>query len=89
VRKEIAAMSKAAGRAGEDLATWQAAVTGFYEDHAGHVAQTMRIPLELAGRYVEAGRLELLEKGPEAMSDWPTRRVTELAQIATGGEGWI
>ncbi len=84
VRKEIAAMSKAAQRVNGDREVWATAVLDFYSEHAHFVAQTMRIPLPAAVAYVEAGQRELLIDGPEAMADWQPRRVMALAAMATG-----
>jgi hypothetical protein len=49
------------------------------EEAAGRVVRK-----ELATAYAQAGRRELLTKGPEAMADWETRRVTELARMTIG-----
>jgi hypothetical protein len=84
VRKEVAAMMKAGGRCYGDREAWATAVFDFYSDHAGHVAQTMRMPLERAMAYVAVQQRELLTDGPEAMADWETERVMFLAALALG-----
>ena len=83
VRKEIAALSRAAQRSGEDRDAWERAVVDFYGNHAAFVAQVMRISVERAAAWVADGRRELLAHGPETMNDWDTRRVAELARLAT------
>lgn len=63
VRKEQAALTKAARRSGEDPAAWGEAVQGFYADHAPHVAAAMRIPAAAAADYVETQMAELIVGG--------------------------
>lgn len=81
VRKEVAAMTRAAKFA-DSPAAWNEAVATFYADHILFVAQTMRMPVEQAAAYVEANRRELAANGPETMNDWTSRRVAELANLA-------
>jgi hypothetical protein len=52
VRKELAALTRADRRAGADAGEWAQAVDEFYADHAAFVAQTLRLPLEVAEGYV-------------------------------------
>lgn len=84
VRKEIAAMSKAASRFPGDREAWATAVMDFYSEHTPFVAQTMRISLEQAAGYSAAGRRELLGNGVEVMTDWQPRRVMDLVELAMG-----
>lgn len=77
VRKEIAAMSRAAN----DENRWDA-VTKFYQDHIFLVSQAMCISTKKAAAYCFRGRDEVLEKGTSALSDWEPRRVLELADLA-------
>lgn len=77
VRKELAAMTKAAGR-GEDIG--QAAAI-FYSNHAGFVATTLAISEERAAEYAAGQIKELSERGPEAMADWDPRKVNELMEV--------
>lgn len=81
VRKEIAAMTRAAQRA-PDSNAFAAAVEEFYIDHVAHVAQTMRISIDAAYAYAAKNREALLGQGVSVMSDWETRRVNELAALA-------
>ena len=82
VRKEVAALSKAAKRIGASGDAWAVAVADFYADHVEFVAQTLRMSADIAGRYVAEQAAELLARGPEAMDDWETRRVMDLAALA-------
>lgn len=84
VRKEIMAVNKMAARFPDDQAGFATAVFDFYGEHAPLVAQTMRISLELATAYTNAGQRELLTGGIEAVADWQPRRVMELADMAMG-----
>jgi len=77
VRKEIAAMTKAAKRA--DFADVAGA---FYADHADHVAQTLHIDVTVAQGYCADQVAELIERGPEAMADWDPRRIDYLVEVS-------
>lgn len=79
VRKEIAAMTKAAERGGSG---WEGIVDNFCKNHVEFVAQTMRIPFQVATKYVENGRKELIEKGPNALVGWQNRRTNMLTRIS-------
>lgn len=82
VRKEIAAITKAYGRL-KRHSDWAAVVQEFYGDHALFVAQTLRIDVEIARRYVTEQMAEL-QNGPEVMADWETRRVVDLVALVLG-----
>lgn len=81
VRKEMAALGKAAKRAGPDGDAWAQAVQDFYEDHAALVAQTLHMSADMAAEYVAAQVAELLAGGPAAMADWDSRAVARLAAL--------
>jgi HK97 family phage portal protein len=85
VRKEIAALGKAAKRC-EDDAAWCEAVAEFYADHAAFVAATLRICHADAQRYVDEQQAALIERGAAAMDDWETARVGDLIALAMGGD---
>jgi hypothetical protein len=76
IRKEKAAMTKAAKKGGD----WIQAVEDFYITHAEFVAQTLRISIERAGQWVQAQMAEL-QYGPDMMADWETRRVADLVAL--------
>lgn len=79
VRKELAAMTRAAERENND---WESAVNAFYKDHADFVAETMCIPQGNAVLYAESGRRELLKQGPAALVGWNQRRNELLIRIS-------
>jgi HK97 family phage portal protein len=79
VRKEVAAMTRAAERKDGD---WYSAVDDFCKSHVEFVAQTMCIPFVTAIMFVESGRKELTEKGPVALAGWANRRTTELIRLS-------
>ena len=87
VRKEIAAMGRAAKRCAGDSQGWQAAVTEFYGTHGAFVSETLRADRREAERYARAQVNELLMLGPEAMDEWEPKRVDELVAMATGNGG--
>ncbi|HCS40388.1 MAG TPA: phage portal protein [Anaerolineaceae bacterium] len=80
VRKEVAAMTRAAERKDSD---WYSAVDDFCKSHVEFVAQTMCIPFVTAIMFVESGRKELTEKGPVALAGWANRRTAELIRLST------
>lgn len=79
VRKEVAAMTRAAERKDAD---WYSAVDDFCKSHVEFVAQTMCIPFVTAIMFVESGRKELTEKGPMALAGWANRRTAELIRLS-------
>ncbi len=85
VRKEIAALGKAARRCADDPEGWRQSVEEFYADHAGLVAQTLRVRLADAEAYVAEQRQALLAGGASVMQDWETRRVADLVALGLGG----
>lgn len=87
VRRERAAVEKLARKHADDPAGWQAALREFYGEHAGFVAQTMRLPIGLArgfaaehGSAFEAKGLALIDG--EAGSAWEREEAEELAALA-------
>lgn len=85
VRKEVAAMTRAAKRS-DDRGAWASAVNEFFSNHAEFVAQTMCIPSDLAASFAARGRQELLITGPTAMDGWENKRVARLATMAMEGK---
>lgn len=77
LRKEVAALSKAAKRGGD----WQAAVGEFFADHAEFVAQALGIGADVAAQYVAAQAAECETGGPEVLADWEERHVGPLAAL--------
>lgn len=86
VRKELAAMSRAARRFAGDPDGWRNAVEEFYAEHVEFVRQTLGVPRAAAERYASQQVRELLQRGAAAMDDWEIRRVADLVALAmTGG----
>jgi len=83
VRKEIAAMTRAAQRA-ESKADFERDVYDFYGDHSLFVAQAMQVHPDVARRYVETNRTLLLEHGIGIINNWQFDRVQALADLAMG-----
>ncbi len=86
VRKEIAAMDRAAKRAGDVAAVWRQEVEAFYSDHGAFVTQLLRIGGDEADGYVAEQRADLLAHGPSAMDGWEPRRIDDLVKLALGGD---
>ena len=84
VRKEIAAMGKAAKRLEGDQTAFAVAATTFYAEHAAFVAQVMHISPDDAADYCEMQCTEITRGGIEAMADWETRALDVLVSIVTG-----
>jgi HK97 family phage portal protein len=85
IRREVAAMSKAAGRSADNPSRWEIEVDEFYGTHGNYVAETLRIPTEAAYRYTQEQRTALKERGVAAMRDWETCRVADLVALVMGG----
>jgi hypothetical protein len=86
VRKEIMAMSRVSEKVNGTADAWETAVRDFYEGHAPFVSQTMRITLGAAIDYCKSGKWELLTEGAACMTDWETRRVQKLTDLAVNDE---
>ncbi len=82
VRREVAAVSKLADRAGGDAAAFRAGVDAFYAEHEAHVASALHVPEHEARRYARAQRAEVLSDGPGVMDAWLVDRVAELTSLA-------
>lgn len=100
LRRERAAVEKLALKHSNDPQAWQAGLRTFYSDHAQHVAQTMRISIEVArgvaaqhGSEFEAKGMTILDgKAGEA---WERFEADELAALALADgnpqviDGWF
>lgn len=65
VRKEGAAMKRAARRCGDDREHWGDAVAAFYAAHEGFVAQTLGIEAGAAQQYAEGRQTCMTNIGPD------------------------
>lgn len=81
VRKETAALTKAAGKGG----AWPAAVSEFYRDHAAFVEQALGLAPEQARAYVETAAAEVAVAGPELLAQIEEQRVAALAALVLEG----
>lgn len=86
VRKELAAMGRAARRHEGDADGWRAAVRDFYAEHAAYVAETLHLSRREAAWYAGRQEAALLADGPAAMADWEARCAAELVALVTDGE---
>lgn len=84
VRKEIAALTKAARRAGDDYEVFEREVREFYADHAPYVSQSLRMPLQVAEDYVVAQLAAVLGFGVPALMMEEDALVALLCELATG-----
>lgn len=82
VRREIAAVTKVADRAGGDRAAFQAGVDAFYAEHGREVAEALHVPEHEARRYAKAQRAEVLADGIGVMDQWLVDRVDHLTSLA-------
>jgi hypothetical protein len=87
LRRERAAVSKLAVKHANDPAAWQAGLREFYGEHAGFVAQTMRLPMTIARGYSAEHGSEFEAKGVvlidgEAGGAWEREEADLLAGLA-------
>jgi hypothetical protein len=87
VKRERVAVEKLARKHASDVEGWQAALREFYSEHAGFVAQTMRIPMTIARGYAaqhgsafEARGVAIIDG--EAGQAWEREEADELAALA-------
>lgn len=82
VRKEVAAVTKLATKHASDVDAWKGALTTFYDDHAGFVAEVLRLPTAAARAYAAQHRQLLEQHGVPVMADWERLEAEGLASIA-------
>lgn len=81
VRREFAAINKAAKNCkGDDLA-WEAALDEFYCGYAELISYTLQIERHIAETYVIGQREMLAARGPQAIDDWETDRAAYLVAL--------
>jgi hypothetical protein len=90
-RRERAAIEKLAKKHAADPVAWKAELREFYGEHAGFVAQTMRIPLAVARGFVAEHGTAFEAKGVtiidgEAGPGWEREEAEQLASLAVAGE---
>src|SRR3990172_5495312 len=84
IRRETAAVAKAAKRLASDDDGWRAWVEEFYTEHGAWAAVALCIPESLARQYAEAQRDELLACGVRVAETWEERHGERLAALALG-----
>jgi HK97 family phage portal protein len=87
IRKEQAALGKAAHRCVGQPAAWRAALDAFYAGHRATVAAALRLPDDVAAGYCAAQAAALAAVLPEAVPGWLDGRreaLTRLALVAAG-----
>lgn len=82
IRREIAAVAKAADRAGDDQAAFRSSIETFYAEHADHVARTLHIAEHDARRYALEHRDAVLDSGIRASDDWLVDAAQHLTSLA-------
>lgn len=86
VRKEIAAATKAAQRFAKDPDGWQAWLAEFYGDHAGLVADRLKLTPAAAAAYAERQRAQLAAGGVPVLAEWERVIVPALVEQALDAE---
>ena len=81
VRKEVAAVTKAAKRFAAEQEGFEEWVREFYAEHAALVAESMNMPLETANLYAAMQRDQILAGGVGVIETWDEDRPSELAGL--------
>lgn len=84
VRKELAALGRLAKRTEGDAASWQAAVTEFYANHAVWVVEVLRMPMAVAQDYCRAQEALALA-GYDELVAMQQAAIDHLCNMARGG----
>jgi len=84
IRRETAAVAKAAKRYASDPEGWRAWVAEFYAEHAGFVAAALCIPEAVAQAHTATQMAELLDGGVAVAETWEERHSERLAGLALG-----
>ena len=91
IRRERHMVTQLAKKHASDVEAWQSGLKTFYEEHAGFVAQTMRMSIDTARAYA-AQHGDLFERKGVAMIDgdagqaWERSEADELAALSLEGE---
>lgn len=83
LRRERAAVAKLATKHAADVDGWRASLRDFFSDHAGFIAETMRLDPRVAHGYAAQHGTELEARGIVLHTDeWERYEATELAALA-------
>jgi HK97 family phage portal protein len=85
VRKEIAAVKKAAAKYAADGDGWRRWLEAFYASHADDVARVLHIPEKAARFYAVEQRLQLEREGARVVESWDWRADHLAGLMMTGG----
>lgn len=84
IRKELAAVGKLAEKHAADASAWKSGLQTFYGDHAGFVAQKLRIPARAARGYCDGHRAQLEADGISIMEGWEHTEAEALVALSAG-----
>jgi HK97 family phage portal protein len=84
VQKELAAAHQAARKFANDPDGWKSWARTFYDDHAGFIGHVLKLPSNVARSYADAQFSALATQGLPATTDWDSRVVRHLTQLALG-----
>jgi HK97 family phage portal protein len=87
LRKEIAAVTKLAEKTATDPKVWREGLATFYGEHAGFVAQALRLSEADATGYASAHREALETHGVGIVARWERLEAERLAALALDVEG--
>lgn len=87
LRRERAAVEKLARKHADDVSGWQAGLRDFYSEHAGFVAQKMRLPITIARGYAAQHGTQFEQRGlklidGDAGGHWEREEAQTLASLA-------
>lgn len=86
IRKEVAAVTKAAPRLASEPEGWRAWVEGFYAEHEAYVRENLHIGDVEARDYCADHCDELLSVGLSIVEDWEGNDTPRLTRLALGHE---
>ncbi len=84
VRREIAAMTKAAERRAAAPAAWHESVHDFYARYVEELGRELKLDAAVAARYAAAHRDALLAEGLRVVETWGTHAAPALTALALG-----
>lgn len=83
LRRERAAVEKLGKKHADDVPKWQAALRTFYAEHAGFVAETMRVDIQVAREFCAQHGTALEATGTPVFDEhWERREAEELVGLA-------
>lgn len=87
LRREKGAVEKIAKKHADNVDGWQAELKAFYADHAGVIAETMRLPIDTARAVAARHGQTLADRGIVAMdANWEREETEALVTLAMDSE---